>query len=345
MRNYIKIPNKIGDEAVEKGSEGAGAVAGAGTGALIGAGLGAVTALATGGTAAPLIKEGAKSGADFGTNIGKTLGKTAGKTATEGVDIYKKIGKVAHDPISYLIDTSLKAIIDFVVPIPILGEYAGDFIAKYKGQILFAFFGIFIMMFSFIGGGITEAFSQDAQSYNSHISALPESLIEYKEEGIAPTDTPNKSPLGGNCKEFTTITSYFNDPNYYIKFGRWHKALDLVPSTTYYAKNKAYKLTSEIIVFSTMNGKTEFGIDKNGALIVKVINDSDTLEIGYAHLKTSFVKTGDYVNVGDPIGIMGNTGLSYGVHLHFWIATRVPNCASCWPEAIDPYPYIFGDCS
>jgi len=39
----------------------------------------------------------------------------------------------------------------------------------------------------------------------------------------------------------------------------------------------------------------------------------------YAHLKSASVKTGDYINKGDFIALMGSTGISTGSHLHFEI--------------------------
>ena len=51
---------------------------------------------------------------------------------------------------------------------------------------------------------------------------------------------------------------------------------------------------------------------------IKILNDDGILVL-YAHLKKSFVKTGDFVKVGQFIGVEGNTG-STGTnnrHLHF----------------------------
>ncbi|MBN1618638.1 M23 family metallopeptidase [Candidatus Dojkabacteria bacterium] len=338
-KRHNKSPAKIANNAVERSSEAGGAIGGTIAGGITGAGIGAATALATGGTATPLIKEGAKAGADLGANVGKEAGKVAGK----GFGIDKKLQKVASDPITYIVDAGLKLVIDFLCPIPIVGEYAGDFFVKYKGQILFALLGISLMMCSFLSGSINNTFAENISELDSHISELPHELEGYQENGFQLTNNPNKSPLGGDCKDYSIITAYFYDPNYYQKFGRWHKALDIIPSQEYYSSNKAYQLTHEIVVFATMNGRTEFGIDDNGALIAKIVNGNSNLEVGYAHLKTSYVQTDDYVNAGDPIGIMGNTGLGTGVHLHYWIAKI--KCEGCWPEAYDPYPQTFGWCS
>ena len=37
----------------------------------------------------------------------------------------------------------------------------------------------------------------------------------------------------------------------------------------------------------------------------------------YCHLKSRAVSKGQYVRAGDTVGVMGNTGYSFGAHLHF----------------------------
>lgn len=52
---------------------------------------------------------------------------------------------------------------------------------------------------------------------------------------------------------------------------------------------------------------------------VVVIRHANGLETLYAHLSKRNVAPGDYVQAGDAIGLGGNTGRSYGSHLHFEI--------------------------
>ena len=58
----------------------------------------------------------------------------------------------------------------------------------------------------------------------------------------------------------------------------------------------------------------------------------------YAHLSAIQVAVGQEVNKGEQIGRMGNTGRSYGSHLHFeihngpWVSGR--------PNAQNPLNYI-----
>lgn len=70
---------------------------------------------------------------------------------------------------------------------------------------------------------------------------------------------------------------------------------------------------------------------------VKIKHDNGMFTL-YAHIKcgTVKVKTGDRVSKGQVIGYMGNTGKSYGAHLHFEV--RNTNDVK-----IDPTPYIDSD--
>lgn len=53
----------------------------------------------------------------------------------------------------------------------------------------------------------------------------------------------------------------------------------------------------------------------------------------YGHMKSVSVSAGDAVKAGDPIGVIGSTGKSTGVHLHFEI--RVSG------QRVDPMPYLY----
>lgn len=50
---------------------------------------------------------------------------------------------------------------------------------------------------------------------------------------------------------------------------------------------------------------------------VVVIRHQNGLETIYAHLSQMDVKPGDYLQAGEILGLGGNTGRSYGAHLHF----------------------------
>lgn len=106
-----------------------------------------------------------------------------------------------------------------------------------------------------------------------------------------------------------SITTYFGWDDY---FGRWHKALDI---------SSRYGTTIQ----STRAG-TVYKVQKSNTLALGnyiVIkhkgSDGNTYYSHYAHLSSISVKKGDTVKMGGKIGIMGTTGDSTGVHLHFQI--------------------------
>lgn len=69
---------------------------------------------------------------------------------------------------------------------------------------------------------------------------------------------------------------------------------------------------------------------------LKVEHEIDGLEITarYCHMQmgSHTHKVGDMVRVGDPVGRVGNTGLSFGPHLHFALTVD--------GEATDPMPFL-----
>ncbi|MFJ3387749.1 peptidoglycan DD-metalloendopeptidase family protein [Lysinibacillus sp. NPDC086135] len=75
----------------------------------------------------------------------------------------------------------------------------------------------------------------------------------------------------------------------------------------------------------------------NSVRIVHTVNGK-TYETNYAHLDKITVKNGQRVKQGEQIGIMGNNGGSFGVHLHFEIHNG--RYASGQPNAIDPMTWI-----
>ncbi|MDI6820911.1 MAG: peptidoglycan DD-metalloendopeptidase family protein [Patescibacteria group bacterium] len=80
-----------------------------------------------------------------------------------------------------------------------------------------------------------------------------------------------------------------------------------------------------------------------------IIEHENNLSTLYAHLSRSIVKKGDIVNKGDIIGYSGNSGYSFGPHLHlsvFWAPSvefkSIPPVAGLVPIGItiDPLDYL-----
>lgn len=66
--------------------------------------------------------------------------------------------------------------------------------------------------------------------------------------------------------------------------------------------------------------------------------DGDIYTTVYAHLESRSVESGDIVDKGQIIGLMGNTGFSFGAHLHFELHEGEWNIGKS--NAVDPRLYI-----
>ena len=89
---------------------------------------------------------------------------------------------------------------------------------------------------------------------------------------------------------------------------RWHYGLDLGMATG----QPVYAAFDGVVRYSS-------GPYCGGYGNLIVVQHYNGLETYYAHLSKRNVKAGDHVSAGQTIGLCGNTGRSYGSHLHFEI--------------------------
>jgi murein DD-endopeptidase MepM/ murein hydrolase activator NlpD len=73
------------------------------------------------------------------------------------------------------------------------------------------------------------------------------------------------------------------------------------------------------------------GQDRDLGRFVKIDHDHGVQTL-YAHLSRSFVQAGDHVDKGTAIGAVGNTGNSFGPHLHYEILIK--------GKSVDPEQYL-----
>lgn len=100
------------------------------------------------------------------------------------------------------------------------------------------------------------------------------------------------------------ITAGFQDPNYYAKFGREHEGIDFaVPLNT--------------PVHSTMSGKVIGAGKFDGGYGNMVQIQNGAWEVMFEHLAQVQVNVGDWVALGQVIGLSGSTGESTGPHVHY----------------------------
>ena len=89
---------------------------------------------------------------------------------------------------------------------------------------------------------------------------------------------------------------------------------------------------SNALVVSAARGIVmESGWDRDLGKFVRIDHDLNTVTL-YGHLSRAYVQAGDHVEKGATIGAVGNTGNSFGPHLHYEILVR--------GKSVDPQPYL-----
>lgn len=99
---------------------------------------------------------------------------------------------------------------------------------------------------------------------------------------------------------------YMTSPyGYRARFKREHKGVDL-------------KLQTGDTVFAAFDGRVRLtNFERNGYGNYVILRHPNGLETVYGHLSKFLVKPDQYVKAGEPIALGGNTGRSFGSHLHF----------------------------
>lgn len=113
-----------------------------------------------------------------------------------------------------------------------------------------------------------------------------------------------------------------------------HRGLDLVgPNYTLDDIVSYADGTVNLVTNGYGNGQGE-GVNWAYGNFVKIINDDGTVCL-YAHMEYTSVKVGQRVSKGQVIGRMGNSGNSFGGHLHW----ELWSCNDYYKN-IDPSPYL-----
>ncbi|GAA1733124.1 M23 family metallopeptidase [Microbacterium paludicola] len=110
------------------------------------------------------------------------------------------------------------------------------------------------------------------------------------------------------------------------RWGRLHEGIDFTPG------NGA---PVQAIADGTVRIATESGGAYGVNVYIDHVIDGEMITSHYAHMQYGSLRVsqGQQVEVGDVIGLVGNTGRSFGAHLHFEL--RLPN-----NQAIDPMPWL-----
>lgn len=134
------------------------------------------------------------------------------------------------------------------------------------------------------------------------------------------------------------MSRLIKDKDYKItgEYGKNHVGVDIVglEGGKSYVKSHSDGIIYKIVDGKNNNKNAKGELSYGNYIQIKHKNGYYTL---YAHLEKGLkYKKGDGVKKGDVIGIMGNSGNSYGIHLHYEV--RNPK-----NFVVDPTNYIEGD--
>lgn len=113
-----------------------------------------------------------------------------------------------------------------------------------------------------------------------------------------------------------TVSGYYISSGYGWRWGKMHVGVDIA-GCGYGSPIKA--ANNGLVVESGYTGTN------GNYIIIKHSNNYFTM---YAHLDRRYKKAGDVVFGGDVIGLMGNSGYSFGTHLHFQVSVGYPISAN-----------------
>ena len=134
-------------------------------------------------------------------------------------------------------------------------------------------------------------------------STLEEKVLVEPKEQITVVGTKVMPSRGSGSFQWPTVGGYISS-HMGARWGRSHRGIDIARPTSRTIK-------------ASDNGVVTF-VGRDGSYGNKiVINHNNGYETLYAHLSSTKVKVGQTVTRGASIGVMGSTGRSTGVHLHF----------------------------
>ena len=137
--------------------------------------------------------------------------------------------------------------------------------------------------------------------------------LDRKSKGSLP------APTRDNIPDIWPVAGIVSQPYQQAGSESGHEGLDIIAET------------NARVVSAARGIVIESGWDRDLGKFVKVDHDFQTLTV-YGHLSRAYVQEGDHVEKGASIGAVGNTGNSFGPHLHFEIRVR--------GKSVDPQPYL-----
>ena len=155
---------------------------------------------------------------------------------------------------------------------------------------------------------LQEVLDYNDISINSTLAVGDKIIIPDAEiQTISPTHTASGTTKGG----LPSYSGYYLRPVQGVKTQgiHGHNGVDIANSI-----GTSIIASAEGVVISSMTGGWNGGY--GNYIIISHPNGTQTL---YAHTSKNLVRAGQYVNQGEKIALLGNTGKSTGPHLHFEI--------------------------
>ena len=191
---------------------------------------------------------------------------------------------------------------------------------------------LYALIFVLLGGMAYQYHCQHKELRDS-IEIYDENIKLYQEKMDEVIDHHNKMfhlcdslinlmdslPLGSPLDTLIVSSNFGSRKNSTTKRWEYHSGTDFLA-------------TPWDTVYATGDGIIEKSQYNSGYGRTIIINHASGYQSKYAHLTRYFVKRGDLVKRGDPIGTAGNTGHSRGYHLHYEI--------SRYGNYTDPQKYI-----
>lgn len=161
--------------------------------------------------------------------------------------------------------------------------------------------------------GVTEAGTELLWDVNDSLTYIPgydlychwnTDAIFHLQKGIIPVrDTLRLVLSHEDCDHALPSPGHISSP-YGPRKGRMHYGVDLKLATG----------DPVVSAFAGMVRISRYNPTFGHVVVVRHYNGLETL---YAHLSKRMVQPGDIIEAGELIGLGGNTGRSYGSHLHF----------------------------
>lgn len=206
----------------------------------------------------------------------------------------------------------------------------------------------FIIIVIFIGAGVFYLKTAHPDNFNSAVSFVKDTFTQLKDGVNEPTPENNTGESGEILKDAQSIR--FDYVPYDVEcmlLCTTSMPLESFTVTSPYG-TRTDPVTNEIsathhgIDLAAPEGSEILALKSGTVLFAKQdsiygncirIRHTDSLETFYAHLSRLDVKKGDSVRAGERIGIIGTTGKSTGIHLHFEVIKD--------GQRIDPSPYLY----